>query len=84
MNDIDVAKAFDYIEKYIALSKNDAFALTLAKVKKCNLLTSDKSLRNAATKEGVKVHGIFWLIDQLVSYQLIDDERMLALFQTMG
>jgi len=48
-------------------SRNDLFALSLAKQEDCDLLTGDKHLRVAAEREGVSVHGTIWLVETLVS-----------------
>jgi len=52
-------------------SINDLFALVLAKHLKIVLLTGDGELRKAARQEGVGVHGVLWLLDKVVQYQVI-------------
>lgn len=47
-------------------SRNDLFALSLAKQERCALLTGDKHLKEAAEKENVVVHGTIWLVEKLV------------------
>jgi rRNA-processing protein FCF1 len=47
-------------------SRNDLFALSLAKQEMCALLTGDKHLKEAAEKENVVVHGTIWLVEELV------------------
>ncbi len=39
-------------QRYTNSSRNDCFALALARQEKCLLLTGDKALRNAAGKRG--------------------------------
>lgn len=51
--------------------RNDLFALTLAEVEKCPLLTGDASLRQAAETEQVEVKGTVWLISEMVREQCI-------------
>ena len=53
--------------KYSKASAEDIFALTYAKLNDCVLLTNDDELRKAALHESVKVHGILWLLDELVA-----------------
>jgi rRNA-processing protein FCF1 len=57
--------------KYKAPSRNDLFALTIAKRRGLILLSGDKDLRSAAKKEKVEVHGIIWILDQLVSESIM-------------
>jgi len=57
--------------KYASPSTNDLVALYLAKRNACYLITGDNSLRNAAKQEGVTAHGLFWLMDALVEFNII-------------
>jgi len=43
----------------------DLFSLAMAKTRSAVLLTNDKHLKTAATKENVTVRGILWLLDSL-------------------
>jgi len=52
--------------KYPAPSRADLFGLEAARMLDAVLLTSDAALRKAAEKEGIIVHGVLWLMDQLV------------------
>lgn len=38
----------------------------------CPLLTGDKDLRDAAEKEKVEVHGMLWIVEQLLDRKLIE------------
>ena len=60
------------IEHYKKPSRNDCFALALAKQKQCPLLTGDRDLRIAAEKEAVVVMGTIWVVTQLVRHQIIN------------
>lgn len=51
--------------KNIAL--NDLFALVLAASTGVTLLTGDNRLRNLAVKHNVRVHGILWVLDEMVA-----------------
>jgi hypothetical protein len=55
---------------YQKLSTGDLFALVLAKRPHTILLSGDGDLRAAAVKEGVEVHGVLWLLDQLEAQHL--------------
>jgi predicted nucleic acid-binding protein len=57
--------------RYPAASREDLSALVLAKEEKWILLTSDGSLRRAAKREGVAVHGTLWLLDRLIHYHIL-------------
>ncbi len=61
----------DLSKKYSAPSRNDLFALAIAKSRGLTLLSADKALTNAARKEKVLVHGTLWVLDQLVSESII-------------
>ncbi|RJG50584.1 PIN domain-containing protein [Motilimonas pumila] len=57
---------------YTQASRNDCFALALAKQELCPLLTGDMALRKAAEKEAAIVKGTIWLVTQLVVHQKIN------------
>jgi predicted nucleic acid-binding protein len=62
----DVQEVATLVEKYRKPSTNDLFALACAKGNECILLTGDADLRKAAEIEKVEVHGILWVLDELV------------------
>ena len=53
------------------VSVQDCSVWLYAKDNGYTLLTGDDRLRNAASKMGVDVHGIFYVIDKLVEMQLL-------------
>jgi len=59
-------------EQYRKPSRNDCFALALAKQEDCPLLTGDRDLRTAAEQESVIVMGTIWLVTQLVNVGIIN------------
>lgn len=59
-------------EQYRKPSRNDCFALALAKQEECPLLTGDRDLRAAAENEAVVVMGTIWIVTQLVRHQLVE------------
>jgi predicted nucleic acid-binding protein len=74
--------AEEAIEKLVALrnqypkpSTNDLFALLLARIHSCSLITGDQDLRNAAKAEGVEAHGLLWLLDSLVDSSILSPSR---------
>ncbi len=48
------------------VSTNDFFALLLAKSLGATLLTGDKYLSGVAQEEGVPIHGVLWVLDEMV------------------
>lgn len=62
-------------ELYRQPSVNDLFALVLARVLSATLLTSDGGLRKAAYQEGIPIHGIFWVLDEMVRLKIISQLR---------
>ncbi len=53
-------------QRYPKPSRNDLFALALAEVEQCPLLTGDAALRNAAVSEKVEIKGTIWLVSQMI------------------
>lgn len=76
-----VAVAFRYSERYLALSNNDAFALTLAKKGGSVLLAGDGALRQAAAEENVEVHGHLWLSDEMEKYKTVIRKRLVEVLE---
>ncbi len=64
--------AFALIQQYGGPSRNDCFALALARQEQCPLLTGDKALRKAAESESVMVKGTLWVVEQMVQQNLLD------------
>ncbi len=67
----DIRRFFALRAKYTKPSTNDLFALLIAKINNCTLITGDRDLRVAAQNEEVAVHGLLWLLDRLVEYQVL-------------
>ncbi len=68
---------------YTQASRNDCFALALAKQEQCPLLTGDMALRKAAEKEAAIVKGTVCLVSQLVVHQQINTEQARAAYKQM-
>ena len=58
-------------QTYAKPGRNDLFALALAEVEKCPLLTGDAALSQAAETEQVEAKGTVWLISEMVREQRI-------------
>lgn len=61
-----VAEAATVKARHPRLSANDCFCLVSTR---CHdggiLLTGDRLLRRVATQEGLRVHGVLWIVDEL-------------------
>jgi predicted nucleic acid-binding protein len=71
------------IEKYPKPSRNDCFALMLAKQEQCPLLTGDEDLRSAAREEGVACMGTLWVVEHMVQYDIITKKTAFNAYQEM-
>ncbi len=69
--------------KETALSRNDISAMVLAIKSECILLTGEKLLRDTAENEGVEVHGILWLMEELFNNELIDVDAVENAYELM-
>ena len=64
----EVALAMALKRECRGLSANDCFALvTAARQKNGILLTGDNQLRKIASSKEVRVHGVLWIIDELLA-----------------
>ncbi len=68
---------------YTKASRNDCFALALAKQEQCPLITGDMALRVAAEKEATIVKGTIWLVSQLVIHKQIGTEQARTAYKQM-
>lgn len=59
------------VAQYPRPSSGDVFALEVAVVHRATLLTGDRALREAATRERVAVHGTLWVLDRMVEQKLL-------------
>ena len=66
-----VLTVVDLADHYLRPSRQDLFALVLAMGTGAMLLTGDGSLRDAAHKMSVEVHGTIWVLDQMVNHKII-------------
>ncbi len=56
---------------YRQLSTVDLAALLLARVLGANLVTGDRRLNELAKVQGVPVHGILWILDEMVIHRVL-------------
>lgn len=76
-------QARDAMERYSGPSRNDIFALLLAKQERCPLLSGDGDLRIAAEAEKIKVRGTLWVVEELVQKRIIGIEQALQAYEKM-
>lgn len=63
----EVAQAFVLKARHRALSANDCFCLVTALIHRGILLTGYALLRKVATANGLRVHGVLWVVDELAA-----------------
>ncbi len=63
----EVARALRFKQRHRALSANDCFCLVTALANRGILLTGDALLRRVAAENGLSVHGVLWVIDELAA-----------------
>ena len=56
---------------YRQLSAVDLAALLLAKALGASLVTGDRRLNELAKAQGVPVHGVLWILDEMVIHQVL-------------
>lgn len=61
-----------------ALSQQDKSVIYMASQLKAMVLSSDKPVRNFAKKVAVEIHGMFWIFEQLVDKNLLDQEEAIV------
>ncbi|MRS20404.1 DUF3368 domain-containing protein [Enterobacteriaceae bacterium RIT692] len=66
--------AMNLIERVRGPSRNDCFALALAKQELCPLLTGDRALSKVARTEDVEVRGTLWAVEEMIIHQIITVE----------
>lgn len=78
-----VAAAYAFQEIYRSPSINDLLALTLARALGCTLATGDRSLRFAATQEGIETIGTLALMERLHAHAIVLVDEMHAAYERM-
>ena len=63
----EIAQALALKARHPALSANDCFCHVTADTHAGILLTGDRLLRNVASDNGLRVHGVLWVIDELLA-----------------
>lgn len=83
LNPESMVYAMELTARVSGPSRNDCFALALAKQEQCPLLSGDLALRRAAQSEAVVVMGTIWLVEQLIQHQVITIPQAKAAYERM-
>lgn len=74
-----VAEAATIKAAYPKLSANDCFCLVATRCQDHGiLLTGDRLLRRVARQNGLCVHGVLWIVDELHAARACDGDRLIA------
>lgn len=76
-------EVFQLTQTYSKPSRNDCFALALAKQENCPLVTGDRNLRRAAEAEEVDVYGTLWLVERLLEHGIINKTQAHVAYERM-
>lgn len=68
---------------YRGLSIPDLSCLMLAKSQNGILIAGDRALRVAAEKEGIRVRGTLWILDEMVHYKILTGEQAATVLARM-
>lgn len=72
-----VERAAGHFNQHKRLKLNDCFALALAEdIEDSILLTGDSPLRGIAEANGIEVHGVLWLMDELEVHEVVPARRL--------
>lgn len=74
----EVAQAVELKKDHPSLSSNDCFCFVTARTHTGMLLTGDAQLRKIAGENGLRVHGVLWVIDELVSSKACDTSLLIS------
>jgi len=78
----EVGQALVLAGRHRALSANDCFCLVTAHARRGILLTGDGHLRRVATDEGLRVHGVLWVIDELAAAEACPTSLLVEALQS--
>ena len=81
----EIGRALAMKVRHPGLSANDCFCLITASVHPGILLTGDALLRRVAAGNGMRVHGVLWVVDELADANICNKSiliRALRLWQS--
>ena len=80
---LEIGKTFQQYEKRTNLSLTDCSVWYYAKVNNFILLTGDRKLRAVSTYDGVEVHGVIYVFDCLVEFDVISRQIAIEKLQQL-
>lgn len=83
LSPVQVTRIWHLARRYPRPSTRDIAALVLASWTGQVLITGDGHLRDAAATEGVEVHGLLWLLDQMVAHAVVHSELAASALRAM-
>jgi predicted nucleic acid-binding protein len=83
LDDAAVSQLFTLKVQHGNSSLADVSCYFLAQQTGHPLLTGDGKLRKQASKDGIEIYGVLWLLDQLVALRLITSARAAEALETM-
>ncbi|WP_343584555.1 PIN domain-containing protein [Pseudomonas sp.] len=83
LNPATMSYAMELAGRVRGPSRNDCFALALARQEGCPLLSGDDALRRAAMQEAVDVKGTIWVVEELVRTGVITVDRARESYEQM-
>ena len=70
-------------QAHLQLSIIDLSALLLAKALQAGLVTGDRRLKALALAQGLPVHGVLWIMDEMLLHQILATSRAADALLTM-
>ncbi|NWL79580.1 DUF3368 domain-containing protein [Pseudomonas taiwanensis] len=83
LNPTSMRYALELTARVAGPSRNDCFALALARQEQCPLLSGDLALRKTAEREAVEVRGTVWVVEELIHHQIISIDMARAAYERM-
>lgn len=68
---------------YRQISTIDLAAFLLARVLEANLVTGDRRLKELAKAQGLPVHGVLWILDEMVIHRVLTSGQAAAALRKM-
>lgn len=72
----ELSRATSLRREVKVLSTPDTFAFSLAEARRWTLLTGDGALRGLCRQQGVEMHGVLWIIEELNRESVADSQTL--------
>jgi len=79
----EVSRATSLRREVKVLSTPDTFAFSLAEARRWTLLTGDGALRGLCNQQGIEMHGVLWIIEELNRASIADTQTLHRALSTM-